>query len=345
MINSSVQKRAPLPLVSVIMPVYNTKEEYLREAIESILAQTYKKFELIIVDDCSEKSVEPIVRSYHDSRIQFHRLPKNKGASYARNVGYHLSTGQYIAVQDSDDISYPDRLAVQVKYMQKYPNIGVMGAQYHVLSSDSKEMLLNKFGSPEYLRAYTLFVCSPFGHSTVMMRRSVLAETMIRYDQSVICDDFKLFMDLMNKTDFMNIPRPLVSYRYHKNNTSNQKGEQLMSDVWNVRVKFWKKDLKLSDENVLLLKRFVTDEKLSLPELRKACNIYKSIVLYYAKKYNNPRMAEMAVQVLNNAYQKQNNSKCTFFSVQDGKIIDHTQLRVMDPIRKKKLHKENMRIG
>ncbi len=345
MVQSSVRKHSQLPLVSVIMPVYNTKEEYLRESIESILAQTYKKFELIIIDDCSEKSVEPIVRSYHDSRIQFQRLSVNRGASFARNVGFHLSTGQYIAVQDSDDISYPERLAVQVKYMQKYPNIGVMGAQYREISSDKKDTVLNKFGSPEYLRAYTLFVCSPFGHSTVIMRRSVLAETMIRYDHSVICDDFKLFMDLMDKTDFMNIPRTLVSYRSYKNNTSHQKEEQLTADVWNVRVKFWKKDLKLSDENALLLKRFVTDEKLSLPDLRKACNIYKSIVFYYAKKYNNPRMAEMAVQVLNNAYQKQNNSKCTFFSVQRGKIIDHTQLRVIDPIRRKKLHKENMRIG
>ncbi len=325
MVNTSVKKHSQLPLVSVIMPVYNTKEEYLRESIESILKQTYKKFELIIVDDCSSVSVEPIVRSYHDSRIQYTRLPENKGASFARNIGFRLSTGQLIAVQDSDDISYSERLEVQVKYMQKYPKVGVMGAQYRVLSSDSKETVLNKFGSPEYLRAYALFFYSPFGHSTVMMRRSVLMDTMIRYDRNVTCDDFKLFLDLMNKTDFMNIPRTLVSYRSHKNNISHQKSEQLMSDVWNVRVKVWKKDLKLSDENVALLKRFVMNEELSPVEQRKACNIYKTVVLFYAKKYNNPRMAEMAVQVLNDAYQKGIKQKnYIFFSEKDNKIIDKT---------------------
>lgn len=321
-------KNSALPLVSVIMPVYNTKEEYLRESIDSILAQTYKKFELIIVDDCSTQPVEPIIQSYHDSRIKFKRLPKNSGASVARNTGFYFSRGDLIAVQDSDDVSYPERLAVQVGYMNKYHNIGVLGAAYNIIGAD-KETVVSKFGSPEYLKAYALFVNSPFGHSTVMMRRSILQETMIHYDRSVICDDYKLWIDLMNRTHFMNIPRTLVGYRWHENNISHRQAEQLMDDVWNIRIKIWKDDLKLSESNADLVKKLMKDEPLSLTEIRKACNIFKSIVLYYSKKYNNPRMAEMAARVLNNVYSKYRKPRKTFlfFKEKAGHLIDNTEYR------------------
>lgn len=95
-------------LISVVMTVYNTKEEYLREAIESILNQTYKNFEFIIIDDGSDDYCEQVVMSYQDVRIRYYKQD-NKGISAARNYGTKLANGEYIAVMDSDDISLPER--------------------------------------------------------------------------------------------------------------------------------------------------------------------------------------------------------------------------------------------
>ena len=96
--------------VSVLMPVYKTPEKYLREAIESILAQTFTDFEFLILDDCpTDKTCEAIINSYSDSRIKYQKNPENLGISGTRNKLLSMAKGEYIAVMDHDDISMPDR--------------------------------------------------------------------------------------------------------------------------------------------------------------------------------------------------------------------------------------------
>ncbi len=113
-----------MPKISVVMPVYNTKEEWLREAIESILNQSYKDFEFIIIDDGSDKSIEPIVNSYNDARIVLIRQ-ENLGIAKSLNYGFKISKGEYIARMDSDDISLPERFEKQVNFLDKNPQISV----------------------------------------------------------------------------------------------------------------------------------------------------------------------------------------------------------------------------
>lgn len=115
-----------MPKISVVMPVYNTKEEWLREAIESILNQSYKDFEFIIIDDGSDKSIEPIVNSYNDARIVLIRQ-ENQGIAKSLNYGFKISKGEYIARMDSDDISMPERFEKQVNFLDKNPQISVLG--------------------------------------------------------------------------------------------------------------------------------------------------------------------------------------------------------------------------
>lgn len=116
-----------MPKVSVLMPVYQTDEAYLRQAIQSILNQTFSDFELLILDDCPSNSREQIVRSFTDLRIRYQKNPKNLGISATRNRLLDLAKGDYFAVMDHDDIAMPTRLACQVRVLDNNPDIGVVG--------------------------------------------------------------------------------------------------------------------------------------------------------------------------------------------------------------------------
>lgn len=121
-----------VPNISVIMPVYNTKEEYLREAIESILKQSYTDFELIIVDDCSDEYIVNMVSSYDDNRIKYFRLPTNQGAAAARNFAIAKSSGKYLAFMDSDDISLPERFSKQILFLKNTLKLAVLEQKFRL---------------------------------------------------------------------------------------------------------------------------------------------------------------------------------------------------------------------
>ena len=120
-----------MPKISVLLPVYNTAEDYLRECIDGILGQTFSDFELIIVNDAStDANVERVVKSYEDSRIRYYVNEKNLGISETRNKLIDLAQGEYLAVHDHDDVSLPERFAKQVAYLDMHPEIGVLGTAH-----------------------------------------------------------------------------------------------------------------------------------------------------------------------------------------------------------------------
>ena len=119
-----------MPKVSVLMPVYKTPELFLKEAIESILNQTFKDFEFLIIDDCPEdKTCENIISSFTDKRIKYIRNEINLGISGTRNRLLQIAKGKYIAVMDHDDVSLPERFEKQVAFLDAHPEIGVVGCQ------------------------------------------------------------------------------------------------------------------------------------------------------------------------------------------------------------------------
>jgi len=114
------------PIVTVLLPVYNG-ERYLREAVESILTQTLKAWELLIVDDGSTDGTEAICRSFTDPRVRVHRYEQNAGVISALNAGIDLISTKYVARMDADDVSLPDRLARQVGFLESRPDIAACG--------------------------------------------------------------------------------------------------------------------------------------------------------------------------------------------------------------------------
>ena len=113
------------PTVSILMPIYKTAP-YLREAMDSILSQIFSDYELIILNDCSPDNADEILDTYSDSRIVRYKGEKNVGLSNILNVGIGMARGKYIARMDSDDVSLPDRLRIQVDYMEAHPDIDLV---------------------------------------------------------------------------------------------------------------------------------------------------------------------------------------------------------------------------
>lgn len=204
--------------ISIVMPVYNTPEEYLREAVESCLRQTYRDWELIIVNDGSTNNAEEVIKSYDDPRIRYYENDGNKGLVYTRNRLLELGQSPYIAFLDSDDRALPERLEKQYAFMQAHPEIGVCGSWFEYFP---KRHLMEMPIEDKDIQFSMLLEFNALGNSTVMLRRAVLTTHHVTYDRRmVVAQDYKFWLDLIGKTQFYNLPEVLVEYRIHANNIS-----------------------------------------------------------------------------------------------------------------------------
>lgn len=215
------------PKVSVLMPIYKTKEEHLREAIDSILSQTFEDFEFLILDDCPEDNREEIVKSYNDKRIKYIKNEHNLGITPSRNKLIDMAKGEYLAVMDHDDISLPKRFEKQVAYLDANPSVGVVGCWYTTLISH--QTMVYPTEHPEIVSGI-INGCCYILHPASMIRKSVLIENKICYEEKFSpAEDFMLWGRLIEFTNFYNIPDFLFLYRDHSENTSH-----LQSDKMNI---------------------------------------------------------------------------------------------------------------
>ena len=160
-----------MPKISVLFPVYNTPEPFLREAVESILNQTFSDFELIVINDASpDENVEKVVLSYHDDRIRYYRNEKNLGISPTRNKLIDLAQGEYLAVMDHDDISLPERFEKQVAFLEQHPEYQLVGT---AMQRFNQEGLADIHYTPEKPDRNYMKKTVPFNHATIMTYRYV----------------------------------------------------------------------------------------------------------------------------------------------------------------------------
>lgn len=225
----------PVPSVSVVMPAYNA-EKYLREAIDSILTQTYDDFEFIIINDGSTDSTKEIILSYSDPRIVYLENEKNSGICVTLNKGLVAARGRYIARMDSDDISLPERFAIQVEYMDKHPEIGVCGSDVIVFGEGIEESVFDQIHSSDECSAGLLF--NPcLAHPSVMINNQIMKQKNLCYEDSYRgLEDFKLWWEFAKISKIGNINIPLIRYRHHRGQeTRNVKGStQLVSNAFRV---------------------------------------------------------------------------------------------------------------
>lgn len=209
--------------VSILMPMYNS-EKYVQEAIDSVLNQTYENFELIILDDGSIDSSVEIVEKYNDSRIKLYKNIENKGLPYTRNKLLSFATGEYIALLDSDDIALPNRLQIQVDFLERNQNVDIVGSSAIIFGKYKIEKASKVITGIEDIKCNLMFGNCMI-NSTVMMRRDFVEANKLSYrEECVVCQDYSFFVDaaLVGNIENMNIST--IKYRTgHENITKKSK--------------------------------------------------------------------------------------------------------------------------
>ena len=212
------------PRVSVLMPVYKTKSTHLKEAIQSILNQTFEDFEFLILDDCPSDDREAIVKSFKDHRIQYLKNDKNSGITFSRNKLIDLAKGEYLAVMDHDDVSLPERFEEQIKVLDAHPEIGVVGCWVERFPN----VKVAKYPqNNKDIEQYLMQGCA-IAHTAAMIRKSVLTNNNIRYEAEFSpSEDYRLWCILIGKTQFHNIQKILMKYRIHDSNTTKTQSDKM----------------------------------------------------------------------------------------------------------------------
>ena len=214
------------PMISVIMPVYNG-EKYLREAIESILNQTYTDFEFIILNDGSTDRTEEIILSYDDPRIVYVKNKKNLQIVETLNKGIALARGKYIARMDADDISLPERLEKQIKFMKDNPDVDVCGTWIRTFGREDKEW---KYPVTHVeIKARLLLNCA-LAHPSVMMKKIVFDKFKYRksYEKA---EDYDLWVEIVDDFSLYNLPNFLLRYRLHGEQTDKATQEKITNVI------------------------------------------------------------------------------------------------------------------
>ena len=211
-------------MVSVVMTVFN-EQKYLSKAIDSILAQSYPFWELIIVNDGSTDRSDEIIRTYDDERIRYFAYKENKGNPYALNMGMKNALGEYIVPFAGDDVAYPNMLEVQVEYLNNNPNcIHVHGTMDYIDSEGVvfKRNVVNKYTSDIEIRAYMLFGNCVTGGSS-MFRRKALVEYGVRYDlEALVSQDYLFWLDMLPFGEFSAINDTVFQYRCNYGSNSHK---------------------------------------------------------------------------------------------------------------------------
>lgn len=235
------------------MPVYNS-EKYLADSIESILAQTHKNFEFIIVNDASTDNSENIILSFKEKRIRYIKNEVNHGNAFCRNLGLKEAKGKYLVIQDSDDISLPGRIEKQLEFMEGNPKIGIAGSFIKILE-DSKEYIKHFPTQPDFINAY-LFFKNPIAQPSVIIRRNVLIDNKLKHIKYF--EDFNLWYQASKVTQIANIPEVLVHYRFFEDPI--KKKHRNIKDL-SVKVMFWNKlkdlEINIPEEDFELLSNFI----------------------------------------------------------------------------------------
>jgi len=201
------------PTVSVILPAYNCPQ-YIRAGVESILTQSFKDFELIIIDDGSTDSTPDILKQINDPRIRF-LTQTNRGLAATLNRGIELARGKYIARQDQDDISLPERLSKQAAYLDSHPNCALVGTWAEIWEVDKRTERAHRHPSDDITLKYDLLFNNPFVHSSVMLRKSALDHVggYCTDPQRQPPEDYELWSRIARDYEVANIPELLMIYR------------------------------------------------------------------------------------------------------------------------------------
>ena len=239
------------PRVTVLMSVYNG-ERYLAEAIDSILAQTYRDFELLIIDDASTDRTAEILASYGDARIRVLRNEANRGLTPSLNRGLREARGELVARHDADDRSRPERLAEQVACLDAHPEVAVVGGQADHIDAEGRRRGSSRHPLSAAAARFSLMFGSAVVHSAATFRRALVL-ALGGYDETFITSqDADLWTRVAQQADIRNIDRVIVDFRVHPQSVSSTRYTAAnvgrIEDVLRRNVLAWTADEELARE-------------------------------------------------------------------------------------------------
>ncbi len=239
-----------MPVVSIVMSTYN-RENMVKEAIESILNQSFTDFEFIIVNDASEDNTEETIKSYSDNRILYLKNKQNCGCTFNYHTAHNIAKGKYIVHIDDDDISLPDRIKIQTQFMENNPDIALAGTYIETFGENKRPSWV--FYTQPKMLDLAMNIYNPICHSSVIYQKEYLDKNYINYDISKKCaQDYDLYKQIIfSGGKLANIPEVLVKYRMHKNRITDIKNTQ---------------DIQIENANNIrneLLSRFYTIDKIN----------------------------------------------------------------------------------
>lgn len=211
------------PLISVVMSVYNTPIKYLKESIDSILAQTYKNFEFIIIDDGTTKEEVEFIKKYEDQRIKLYHNKQNLGLEKALNKGIELSNSEYIMRMDADDIAYPERFEKQINFILENPQYAIVGTRVDRFNDENGVYEeAKKWGE---IQKKDFLIGPPFVHPTLCIKKDAL-EKIGGYPLYKRCEDYAMEFEMFcNGYKGYIMKDKLLKYRvvdgYKKRNLKN----------------------------------------------------------------------------------------------------------------------------
>lgn len=271
------------PSISVILPVYNT-ELYIKDAIDSILNQTKFDFELLIFNDGSTDRTDDFIKLYDDSRIIYKNYKVNKGIVNILNEGLSIAKGKYIARMDADDISFPDRLEVQFKYLEENPEVGICGSWFEYIGG---QVGIEKRPTTFHEIQYHLFYGSPLTHPTVMMRTDYLRRYELWYDKKYnYAEDYELFFRGSLHFKLVNIPKVLIKYRIHDSQIGSAKWMQQSHAKKMIQAKMFSKVLTpCSKYDLEWFENYFTEQSIPTETWLNEVEFYKKRVILENEKY------------------------------------------------------------
>lgn len=209
------------PRVSVLTTTYNGAR-FLRQTIDSILGQTFRDFEYLLIDDASTDGTVDLIRSYDDPRIRLVRNEANMGISGSRNRAFQMARGEFIATTDQDDLSDPHRLEQQVCLLDARPDISAVASRVHLLiDGRQQEDPMPAQDEPELVHFALYFGRHNTTYSSLCLRRSFVVENDLYFrPQYHYAEDFELCSRIVNCGRFAIVQQPLVDYRIHDQNNS-----------------------------------------------------------------------------------------------------------------------------
>jgi glycosyltransferase involved in cell wall biosynthesis len=249
------QKNSGGPCVSVVMGTFNGAK-YLASAIDSLLGQTFPDFELILIDDCSTDHTPEILRGITDARIRVVRNEHNLGIPDTLNKGIGLAIGKYVAFQDHDDLSLPDRLKAQTDFLNRYPDVAMVGSSCRIVDA-SGELVRQVFAKCDDAELrWALLWWNPFFQTTLMVRRNVLVEiggysSDPMYQRS---EDYEMMSRVGMRYRVANLPQLLGCWREHADSTSapESEGRRLLESRKNISLRnvrdAWRRGDQISEE-------------------------------------------------------------------------------------------------